>query len=40
VAEWASVFGSAFAGFNRSNYSVFDYNAGNLGGGLGLSLQY
>lgn len=38
--EWFAVFASAYFGINRSNQSVFDYDAGNLGGGLGLSFKF
>jgi hypothetical protein len=38
--EWFSASASGFATWNRSERSVFDYDAGNVGGGLTLSLQF
>ena len=40
VRDWVSVFASTFAGFNRSNYTVFDYNVVNAGVGLGVSVKF
>jgi hypothetical protein len=37
---WCSASASAFAGWNHSNYSVFDYNVVNGGAGLTFSLQF
>lgn len=38
--DWFSASASAYAGWNRSNEEVFDYNVANGGGGLTLSLQF
>jgi hypothetical protein len=38
--EWASVSATSFAGFNRSNQDVYDYNVLNLGLGLQVAVRF
>jgi hypothetical protein len=40
LTPWCSLSASSFVGWNRSNYSVFNYNVANGGVGLTLSVQF
>jgi hypothetical protein len=39
-AEWASAYVSSFITWNASDVTAFEYDAGNAGGGLTLSLEF
>lgn len=38
--KWLQVYASAAYGFNQSSLDVYDYEAGTLGGGLGLRIRF
>ena len=40
VADWLTVTGSSFFGFNLSTQDVFEYSVVNAGAGMGLSVQF
>jgi hypothetical protein len=40
VTTWFAVSTSAYFTTNRSNRETFDYDAGNVGGGIGLTMRF
>jgi len=38
--SWAELYAAGYYSWNRSNFEVFDYEVGNLGGGLTLQVQF
>ena len=40
VTQWLALTASGFAAWNRSNQPAFDYDAWNLGGGIGLNARF
>jgi hypothetical protein len=38
--KWCEIYLSATFSFNRSNFEVYDYDAANLGGGLGVRIKF
>lgn len=40
LAEWIAITGTIQGIWNRSNQSVFDYNAMNVGGSVGLNMRF
>lgn len=37
---WAELYAAGYYSWNRSNFEVFDYEVGNIGGGLTLQVQF